>query len=206
MLYSGYGWWYTFPHIMVNTRKARRILASAIVVASVTLVVYIAIKVSKDDRAQVPPPLLPSNVDVAMDQLQFSEVKDGVKKWDLTADKAEYEKAKELTKLTRPKMTLPAGGGHEAMVITADKADYFNATRDVKLFGNVVLTSEKGLRFTTDRAEYIAARSQITTNDRVRMSKGGLTVNGVGMDLSTITRDAKVRSNVTAVILPDKHR
>ena len=191
---------------MANTGKTRKILAAAIVISSVALVAYIAVQVGKEKRAQEPPALLPKNVDVAMDQLQFSEVKDGVKKWDLTADKAEYEKAKELTRLARPKMTLPAAEGHEAMVVTADKADYFNATRDVKLFGNVALNSEKGLRFTTERAEYVAAKSQIISNDRVRVIKGGLTVNGIGMDLSTVTRNIRIRSNVTAVIVPNKSK
>lgn len=191
---------------MVNTGKIRRILAAAIVISSVALVAYIAVTVFKGRRVLEPPALLPKNVDVVMDQLNFNEVKDGIKKWNLTADKAEYEKSKEVVKLVRPKMSIPAAEGHEAMVITADKADYFSVTRDIKLYGNVTLTSEKGLKFKTDRADYTAATSQISTNDRVWMNKGGLTVNGVGMDLSTVNRDAKVRSQVTAVIIPAKRK
>jgi LPS export ABC transporter protein LptC len=86
------------------------------------------------------------------------------------------------------------------ITLTADRADYDSRSKDVKLVGNVEAKSVSGLKFTTTSVTYLAERSMIKTADRVMLSDGQLTVDGVGMELMTATKDLRIMKDVTATV------
>ena len=185
---------------MVTTARIKWMLATAIILASIFLAVYIGLKVRS--REPVPPPeaSLPQGVDLSLEQLRFSEVRDGVTRWELVAERADHDRQKEITFLARPVMTVPPSRGNGPLTIKADKAEYDNRTRDVRLMGYVVVTGDKGAVFRTGRAEYLSSLDRIRTSDRVHLQQPGLTVSGTGMELSTETRNVRVLSAVEAVV------
>jgi LPS export ABC transporter protein LptC len=190
----------------MNSARFRWLLAAAIVVAILSLAGYIVIRLERDGPLSPPHVSAPPGVDVALEGLRFSEGGDGGRKWELVAEKAEYDKGRGVTRLTAPVMTLPPSQGRGALRLSADRALYQNETRDVRLQGNVLLSGEGGMRFTTDRAEFVAADAMVRTAARVKLQQPGLVVEGAGMELNTVTRNVRVLSDVTAVITPSAAR
>jgi len=149
---------------------------------------------------------LPQNIDVALRKVHFTETRDGIKKWDLVADQAEYDKGRDVTHLTGVRLVVAGGRATGDITLTAGRADYYNGTRDVRLVDKVVAKSDSGMEFTTESAAYIAARSVITTSSRVKFADGTLTVEGVGMELKPETKNIRVFNEVTAFITPEAGR
>ena len=187
---------------MLRPKTIRRLLAVVIVLTSVSLAIAILLKLyrfSKPARAlrkQSP------SIELSLQQIHYAESDGGVKKWDLYADSADYDKSQDVTKLEKIRLVLPKTGARKEMILTADRAKYVNGTKDVHLSGNVVAGDGTLLKFMTERLSYIAARSTVFTEDRVEFMDGSLTVKGVGMNFSTSSGNVHVLHSVTATFVP----
>jgi LPS export ABC transporter protein LptC len=146
-------------------------------------------------------PSLPKNIDVSLQKIHYTETKGGLKKWDLVADKAEYDKAKDVIRLTVIRLVLAGTGKEGDVVLTADRGAFHTATKDVDLSGNVVARSASGMVFTTGQAAYASARSMVHTADRVKFTDGNLTVEGRGMEFNVETKKMKLEQDVTANVV-----
>jgi LPS export ABC transporter protein LptC len=145
---------------------------------------------------------LPVQVDVSLQRVHYTETKQGAKRWDLSADRAEFNKQTETTSLTGVRLVLAGSASIGELQITADRADYHNGTRDVNLVGNVQGKGSKGMEFSASRVNYVAARSQLETDQRVHFVDEGLVLEGVGMEFHTQTRKFKLMKDVSAVYRP----
>ncbi|MRR07622.1 MAG: LPS export ABC transporter periplasmic protein LptC, partial [Deltaproteobacteria bacterium] len=163
-----------------------------------------AVKLGVGDRKKEGLPALPRNVEISLSKIHYTETKNGIKQWDLFADKGEYDKARDVTRLAGVRLVLHERGKGGDITLVSDQADYFNASKDVSLAGNVVAKSESGMEFTTGRASYQSNRSLVVTDDRVRFTDGGMSVTGVGMELSVKTRQVRIMRDVTATVAPGK--
>ncbi len=191
---------------MQKLNKIRQLLALVIVVASIYLVVVIVLKVNrgKGTAAVVPP--LAKNVDVSLQKIHYTETKQGVKQWDLVADKVEYDKGREIAHLAGIRLVVVGNRQTGDITLTADRGEFSNKTRDVHLAGNVIARSVSGMEFTTSQAAYRAASSMIESPARVRFTDGKLILEGVGMELKTVTKNVRILRDVTADIRPGSGR
>ena len=82
-------------------------------------------------------PSLPKNIDVSLQKIHYTETKSGVKKWDLLADKAEYDRAGDVVRMSGIRLDVALAGKPGEVILTSARADYFTRTRDVVLTGNV---------------------------------------------------------------------
>jgi LPS export ABC transporter protein LptC len=187
---------------MTKSNKIRQLLALFVILASLSLVAIIVIKIYKGRVTKELLRKLPKNIDVSLKKIHFTETREGIKKWDLVADKAEFNKRMEVTHLTGVHLTIAAGGKMGDITLTAPRADYHNITRDVRLDGKVIANSSSGMEFTLEDAEYIAARSVIVSSGRVRFTDGKLTMEGVGMEFKPETKNFRILNGVTANIAP----
>ncbi|RII26847.1 MAG: LPS export ABC transporter periplasmic protein LptC [Geobacter sp.] len=185
---------------MFRMNKTRLLLAVIILLAGGALVATIVLKVASDKRQPPVLPGLPKNVDVSLQKIHFTETRDGVKKWDLVADKAEYDKGRDMTHLTGIRMVVTGNQQTGDVTLTADRGDYDNKSRDVKLNGRVVAKSASGMEFSSATAEYVAATGLLRSPDRVRYADRKMTLEGVGMEMMTGTRNLKILRDVTASI------
>lgn len=189
---------------MVKPNKIRHILASVIVLATLYIAVSLALKLGSGGKKEEGLPALPRNVEISLSKIHYTETKDGVRQWDLFAGKGEYDKARDVTRLTDVRLVLHERGKEGEITLVSDRADYFNASKDVVLTGNVVAKSEGGMEFASGRASYQSKRSLVVTDDRVRFTDGGMSVSGVGMELSVKTRQVRILRDVTATVAPGK--
>jgi LPS export ABC transporter protein LptC len=183
---------------MQKLNKIRQLLALAIVVASIYLAATIALKVVRGKGPAELLPRLAKNIDVSLQKIHFTETKKGVKQWDLVAERAEYDKENEVTRLNGIRLVFTGDKSTGDITLTADHGEYFTKSKDVRLEGNVVAKSASGMEFTTSQAMYRAGRSVIETPARVKFSDGKLVVEGVGMELMTETRRIRILHDVTA--------
>lgn len=186
---------------MLTPGKIRQLLALVIIAATMALAGAIALKAYRGMRLIPSLPSLPKNIDVSLQKIHYTETKGGLKKWDLIADKAEYDKAKDVIRLTVIRLVLAGTGKEGDVVLTADRGAFHTASKNVDLFGNVVARSASGMVFTTGQAAYASARSMVHTADRVKFTDGNLTVEGRGMEFNVETKKMKLEQDVTANVV-----
>ncbi|MCM2358391.1 MAG: LPS export ABC transporter periplasmic protein LptC [Geobacteraceae bacterium] len=191
---------------MIKLSKIRQLLALVIILAVLALAAAIALKAYRGMRGGPVLPSLPKNIEVSLQKIHFTESKGGEKKWDLLADKAEYDKSGEVVRLTGIRLEVAAAGKTGDIVLTSERAAYYTRTRDVELFGNVVAKSASGMEFTTGRVAYVAASSMLRTADRVRFSDGNLAVVGIGMEFMVNRKQLKILRQVAASYTPGTAR
>lgn len=189
---------------MANANKIRHVLASVIILAVLYVAGSLALKLGGGDKKEESLPALPRNVELSLNTIHYAETKNGVKQWDLFAEKGEYDKSRDVTRLSRVRLVLYKSGKSGNVTLVSDEADYFNASKNVKLAGRVEAKSESGMEFTTSRAAYEADRSLILTDDVVRFTDGGMSVTGLGMEFSVKDRQVRILKDVTATVTPRK--
>lgn len=185
---------------MQNFNKIRRVLALAVIAAAAYIMVAIAVKFH---RVKDPGDLLadlPKNIDLSLKKVHYTNTKDGTLQWDLVARKVDYYNNPGIIRFSEAEMLMIGKGGSGKYTLKANTADYHKDTGDVKLVGNVTASSESGMKFTTGHVEYYAARSLISTSDRVKLVDGNLSVEGTGMEMQVDTKRLRVLHNVTAVV------
>lgn len=187
---------------MTKSNKIRQLLALFVILASLSLVAAIVLKIYRGRVTKELVRNLPKNIDVSLKKIHFTEVRDGIKRWDLVADKADYDKGKEVTHLTGVSLVVAADKKMGDISLTAPRADYHNITRDVRMEGQVTAKSTSGMEFTMDGAQYIAARAVIVSSGRVRFTDGKLTMEGVGMEFKPESKNFRILNGVTANIVP----
>ncbi len=185
---------------MQNFNKIRRILAFLVVAAAAYLTVAIALKFH---RVKEPADILkdlPKNIDLSLQKVHYTNTKDGTLQWDLIARKVDYYNDMGIVRFSKAEMSMNGSGKPGAYALKADTADYYKKSGDLKLVGNITASNETGMTFTTGHIDYSAARSLISTNDKVRLSDGRLTVEGSGLEVRVDTRKIRVLRNVTAIV------
>lgn len=187
---------------MLKPNKIRQLLALFVVGASLSIVTAIVLKVYRDKVKAELLRQLPKNIDVSLQKIHYTETRDGVKKWDLVADRADYDKSRDVTHLTGVRLVVTGDRTTGDITLTANRAEYHNASRDVGLVGKVVARSASGMEFTTNSVTYIAARSVVRTSDRIRFIDKTLKVEGVGMEFTPATKNVRILHRVDAEITP----
>lgn len=144
---------------------------------------------------------LPKNVDIALKQARFVDMKDGLVDWVLLADKVEYDKSGEIARLTGGiRMDFTKNRTHAAIKVTADRAEYQGNSKNIKLRGNVHLLTEDGVTFDTDKIDYTAAISQFRTTEKVAFSQERLNLVATGMVMDVKDHHARFFKLVDATI------
>lgn len=187
---------------MVKTNKIRHILAVVIVLTTLYLAAALAIRLVGGNEKETGLPKLPRNIDLSLKTLHYAETREGVKKWDLYADRGEYDRQRDVTLLTGVRIVFPGTDKTGEITLRSDKAEYFNATKYVTLTGNINARSTSGMEFTTGKAFYRASRQLVVTDDRVRFRDARFIVEGVGMEFLVPTRTLRILNDVRATIAP----
>lgn len=183
---------------MLKSNKIKQLLALCIILIGTWLAVVIASKIHQPKGPVELLKKLPKNIDLSLKKIHYSEIKNGEKRWDLLADKVNYDKSRDYTTFEKINMVIFGKGKDGTINLTADSASYHNKSGDVELTGNVTAGNDVGMKFTTGHVRYISSRSLVCTDDHVAFTHGSLVVEGTGMELMLTTRSVRVLKNVTA--------
>jgi LPS export ABC transporter protein LptC len=170
---------------------------------SVVLVVAAVLIIFFDKLSPLSPTtmlkIMSDRADLEVKNVLYREVGEDGNKWEIRAKKASY-----LRKLNQAffdqvdvKLVLPDG---KVIVLAADKGQLNTATGDLKISGNVGVTSVSGEHFVTDYLNYSADEKRLHTDATILMETPRMQIRGVGMSLSLQNKDIVVYSRVRARI------
>lgn len=185
---------------MVTPRNIRFTLALLVTMAIVGIVTVITFKGS---RTALPEPVskqLPQNIDVALHNAHFTEMREGVTVWELFAVRAEYDKTGDIAFLSDVRMVFSKSGSNGTITVTASKGEYANASRNVRLRGKVHVVTESGMIFDTEALDYLAGLGLFRTSERVDYHHDRLSLAAVGMELDVKTETSRFFKSIDAVV------
>lgn len=168
----------------------------AIVISSATAIMIM----EKRESSQGPLlRIMSDNVDLQVKDIHYTDVGDSGLKWEIKADSAKYFKSENIAMFDQVRVKLIMEDGR-AIIMTGDKGKLRTDTRDMDIFGNVVIISDKGDRLTTDILKYSGSEQRIYTEAVIKMENPRMQVSGIGMSLSLKDKDVALLSRVKANI------
>ena len=182
------------------------LIRPALVILVTTAIICIVIAISRNgSNHSTPVPSafqeLPQNIDIALKQARFSEMKEGSVAWELVAEKVEYDKSGEIAHLTGGiGMDFFGSKTRGAVKVTADSGEYLINNKNITLRGKVHLLTEDGASFDTDSIDYTAAISQFKTADAVTFRQERLTLRATGMEMDVKDQQARFIKLVDATV------
>ena len=134
------------------------------------------------ERAQSGLKIIDDKVDLFIRDVHYTEVGDSGNQLEINADSATFLKKENQARFdrVRMKLILPDGKIYE---MAADRGSLRTDLKDVEIEGNVVILSNRGDRFTTDRLKYSDSEKKIYTEDPVTLSNPRFEMKGKGMVL-----------------------
>ncbi|HEY4744884.1 MAG TPA: LPS export ABC transporter periplasmic protein LptC [Desulfuromonadaceae bacterium] len=185
---------------MASSGNIRLVLAILITAMVIGIVVAIALKGSKQTSPTPVLQKLPQNIDVALHQACFTEMREGRAAWELVADRAQYDKSGDNAYLSdiRLKFAKTRSGG--AITVTAARGDYASKSGDVRLRGAVHMVTESGIDFTSESLDYLAARSLFRTAAPVAFRQQRLALRARGMEMDVKEQKARFQSAIDATV------
>jgi LPS export ABC transporter protein LptC len=185
---------------MLSPRNIRFALALLVTVTIVGMVIAISLK---GFRPTSPGPVsqqLPQNIDVALQNARFTEMRDGVTVWELVAKRVEYDKTGETAFLEDIHMVYLKSGTSGSITLTASKGEYSNISKNIRLRGKVHVVTDSGMVFDTDSLDYLAESSLFRTDDHVNFYHERLSLSATGMELYAKTETSRFFKPVDAVV------
>lgn len=142
-----------------------------------------------------------------MEKVRLTEIQDGVKKWVLTADKADYLKDKDRIYIKQVRVEVFGSNQDLAtddIIITGDSGFISVKSRDLTLEGNVHAKSAE-YEFTSDLVHYNPQTRVLSAPGPVKVQGSRLSVEGKGMtvDLKNHTLNL-AQHTVTKLHVPGK--
>jgi LPS export ABC transporter protein LptC len=134
------------------------------------------------EQAQPRLKIIDDKVDLFIRDVHYTEVGDSGNRLEINADSATFLKKENQARFerVRMKLILPDGKTYE---LTADRGHLRTDLKDVEIEGNVVILSNRGDRFTTNRLKYSDSEKKIYTEDPVTLSNPRFEMKGKGMVL-----------------------
>ena len=179
--------------------KRTKIISAAIIAFVVLLVVVVTIISISRAKTKNLLKILPEQVDLEIKGFVYTEVGENNSKWEVKADSATYQRKQNLAIFDRVQIKLNASDG-KIYFMTADKGKMLTDKKDIKINGNVVITSNEGDKFTTDYLNYSDAEKKFFTNAPVTMENKRVKIKGTGLTLFINSGKLNLSSMVKAKI------
>lgn len=174
----------------------------AILVTTAIVGIVAAISLKGPLRAPMEPALLqlPQNIDVAMRNARFAEMRNGTTVWELVAERAEYDKSGDIAYLSNIHMEFAKTRTAGAITVTAAKGEYSSKSNNVKLRGKVHVTTDASASFDTESIDYLATKSQFRTSESVTFHHQRLALSAQGMELNVKDQRAIFHKAIDATV------
>ncbi len=179
----------------------RRILAVVILVSIVVLTVVISRHLQQKKPEELFA-MLAENVDLALEDLHYTQNENGKRLWTLDADKAEYLRDSNLAKLEAVKLLFYDRGEFGDVHLTADQGEMEQDSRQVDLVGHVVVTTGRGDRLTSHSLHYDDQKRRITTDDPVEIISEQAKLTGTGLQIDIDLERMVVKQRVRVILYP----
>jgi len=179
----------------------RRLLAVVILISVIALTVVVYRHLQQKDPKEILA-MLPENIELALEDLHYTQNENGHRRWTLDADHAEYLKGGNVAKLETVKLLFYEQGELGDVHLRADRGTLEQDSQQVDLVGNVVVTTDRGDRLLTDSLHFDDQQQRITTDDPVKMVSKQATLTGVGLQIDVDLGRMVVKRDVRVILYP----
>jgi len=138
----------------------------------------------------------PSSADLSIKQVHLREESARGGWWQLTADQAAVFEDEGRTSLR--KVRVRVWDPEQAWTIVGDEGDFFKATGNVQLRGNVVMVSDDGFRLETTLLRWDGADQRLWTDLPVRIHRRGAVIDGRGLEVHVADEATTVEGRLRA--------
>lgn len=146
---------------------------------------------------------LPADVDLALADLHYTQTEQGHRRWTLDADQARYLKDSHLVHLQQVRMEFYRAGRFGDVVLTSREGRFNEQSRQVEVWGDVVVTTGGGEQLLTERLRYDDVDQELTTTEPVRMLATGMELRGTGMQVDLPRGRLLLQEDVWMLIDPE---
>ena len=138
-----------------------------------------------------------AKADLSIKEVQLEEESGGVR-WQLKADRALVFESEGRTSLR--KVDLKVHERDRSWTVVGEEGDLFQASKNLEVRHNVVVTSDDGLRLETSVLRWHGADRRLWTDAPVRILKPGAVIEGTALDVTMADEAATVRGRVRAIL------
>lgn len=124
----------------------------------------------------------------------------GIKSTVVKAKHIEKYMAQDLTKAQVLYVDFYDKEGNHTSVLVADSGDIQEKKQVLEVRGQVVVTTDKGVKLETTSLKWNPNQSKILTDDFVKITRGQDVVTGYGMESDQELKNIKIKKNVTGAI------
>ena len=139
-----------------------------------------------------------STADYRIKEVHIQEAAGGNLRWRLDADRAEVFEREGKTSMQ--KVTVTILEPERTWTVTAEEGELFDATKDVELRKNVVLSSSDGLRLETDTLRWDAKGRRVWTDDPVTLARNNAVLRGRGLEAWMAEERTRVKGRLRVTI------
>jgi LPS export ABC transporter protein LptC len=179
--------------------KRHRLAASILGIVAAFVLMVAGTLIAKSRTVPVEPvgPAA-SSADLRIKDAKIEEDTGGVR-WRLTADQVLIFDAEGRTALRN--ISVQVIERDRTWTIVGEEGDLFQATKNLEIRKNVVITSNDGLKLETSVLRWQAAEKRLWSDAPVRLSRAGATAEGTALDVRTadgaMTLAGRVRTTFT---------
>ena len=94
--------------------------------------------------------------------------------------------------------------GNLQTTMNSDKGEYFQTSRDMLAYGNVVVVSVEGDVLETDSLRYVNADDRIVSDGYVKMTRGKSITTGIGLRCDHKLNSVQILRDVQAIIVDEQ--
>lgn len=144
---------------------------------------------------------LPANADLSLQDIQYTETSEGIRRWTLTAKSGAYEAGQGKSAVQDMRLEIFDKQGREQMVLTADHGVWLSETGEIEAQGNVVVKTTEGYTLYTEQLGYSTRNDQVSTDQAVRVKKDSVELFAHGMRYGLKDRRLTLISQVRALFM-----
>jgi len=139
-----------------------------------------------------------TTADLTLEDIHYVETKGKKKEWELRAKSGQHFREADYTTLEDLTVTFYAEGGR--IITMKGNKGSMKEKKEIKVWGDVVITSSDGYQVATNSLRYDGDKQQITTEDPVTLDGKGVQVKGVGLMVDLKTKKISILRKVQTVI------
>jgi len=127
-------------------------------------------------------------------------------RWRLSAPSASKFDKKKVFKMTEPKIEFYDELGNLQSTLTSNAGEYFDTSRDMLAYGNVVVVTVEGDVLETDSLRYLNDQDRIVNEcfNKLKRADDNVVVTGYGLECDHNLSSVNIKRDVEANIIDDK--
>ena len=184
----------------MNLLKSRHLLLLLALILAGTLAAIVALRYRPAGQLAEVVKALPSGVDLALQDINYTHSEAGVARWRLVAKQVQHRAEQQGMVVADLQLTFFDPAGVEQGKLTARNGQVNADFSVVEVRGEVQIVSRNGYTLQTDHLTYRQEDRSIRTDAPVRLVSKSMQLDGVGMTVDLATQRLQVHDKVRAVV------